>query len=423
MSRHVPGLWVNWRTIEWVGAAGSIFLLSGAVFPLLLMSISGTLGGGERALLRMLQVPVILFTFGILARHPGPLLLAMRRTYPMVILIMMAFASVVWSIAPSISMRRAVALVASIVLAYFLAVRFTPRQLLVLFASVIGVCLGLSLVAALLVPQFALMPDGTGLRGVYSHKNVLGWASSLGFILSLGLIGDGARNLRRAGIVLLGMSVVCLALSTSSTGVFASTVSLILTGFYALLRRASGLRRAVLILVALQLAAVALLLLGTVLVPLLEHMGKDATLTGRVPLWELVDVYIAERFWTGYGYQAFWVPWNPDAQSIIQTLRWTPPHAHNGFRDVLLSFGAGGLFLLAWTILTAVRRAAWLHCNQPDGGWGWMNVTIGAMLVLNLSESSFLAQNDIQWLLMMTVIASVALYGGGIRRGVAPETV
>ncbi|MGO7785777.1 O-antigen ligase family protein, partial [Rhizobium ruizarguesonis] len=71
----------------------------------------------------------------------------------------------------------------------------------------------------------------------------------------------------------------------------------------------------------------------------LEALGKDATLTGRVPLWELVDLEISDRWMFGYGYQAFWTVANPEATRIWLKIGWASPHAHNGYRDILLSFG------------------------------------------------------------------------------------
>ena len=400
---------LSWRILEWCGVAIALFLVSGAVFPLLLMAQSGSLGDSERGLLRLLQLPVIAITLVLLGRHLGALLLAIRRTLPMFTLSMMAFASVFWSIAPAITLRRAIALLVAMLLAYLLAIRFTPRQLLVLFSSVLGTCLGLSLLAGVIAPQIAFMPDETGLRGIYTHKNVLGWAACLAFILALGLMADAGGRLFRRGVALLLASIVCLVLSQSSTSLLAAITGLVLFGFYTLLHRKRGLARALLVLVVLQLAALLLLFLGEFLVPFLESLGKDATLTGRVPLWHLVDGYIAQRPWQGYGYGAFWSQSNPAKFVIEAALQWVPPHAHNGYRDMLLNFGIPGLLLLVVTIVRAIRRGGVLLCAQPEAGWAWMNVSIGVMVVLNLSESNFLAQNDIQSLMMMTVVAMFGL--------------
>ena len=226
-------------------------------------------------------------------------------------------------------------------------------------------------------------------------------------------MSDDNRRLFWSGVALIMISTACLLLSQSSTSLLAAAAGLVLSGFYALLHRKQGLARALLVLVVLQLAAVFLLFLGEFLVSLLESLGKDATLTGRVPLWHLVDANIAQRRWLGYGYGAFWSASNPAKFAIEETLQWTPPHAHNGYRDVLLNFGIPGLMLLVLSLVRAIRRGGVLLCAQPEAGWGWMNVSIGVMVVLNLSESNFLAQNDIQSLLMMTVIAMFGLRAPG----------
>ncbi|MGO8572661.1 hypothetical protein ACC870_37305, partial [Rhizobium ruizarguesonis] len=38
------------------------------------------------------------------------------------------------------------------------------------------------------------------------------------------------------------------------------------------------------------------------------------------------------------GYQAFWTVANPEATHIWLMLGWAAPHAHNGYRDILLLF-------------------------------------------------------------------------------------
>ena len=137
-----PAVRLSWRRLEWCGVAIALFLLSGAVFPLLLMAQTGELSESERALLRLLQLPVIAITVILLGRHLGGLLLAIRRSLPMFLMALLAFTSVFWSIAPSITLRRAIALLAAMLLAYLLAIRFTPRQLLVLLSSVLGFAWG-----------------------------------------------------------------------------------------------------------------------------------------------------------------------------------------------------------------------------------------------------------------------------------------
>lgn len=400
---------LRWRTLEWWGCSLALFLNTGALFPLLLMVSSGDLGDAERAKLRLLQLPVMAITFVLLARNTGPFMILLRRSLPLVVLIGLAVLSTLWSIEPNITVRRVVGLIISGCLAGVLAIRFSPRQLLILFAGVVGFTLWLSLAAAVVAPGAAFMPGGEGFRGVYTHKNVLGWAACLGTILAIGLIVDGHSRLRRRGIRLLVISLTALILSGSGTGLISAVVGLVLFGFYGALRRTQGLSRIILILVALETIALLLLGAGFLLVPLLEALGKDATLTGRIPLWVMVDERISVKFWLGYGYQAFWTPGTYGAELIYSALQWTPPHAHNGYRDIMLSFGAVGMVAFLAMIVRAIRQGAALHCNDSKEDWIWMNVMVCVILLMNLTESNLLAQNDIQWLLMMTAIAMFGL--------------
>ncbi|MGY3611533.1 O-antigen ligase family protein, partial [Bradyrhizobium sp. Lot11] len=146
---------------------------------------------------------------------------------------------------------------------------------------------------------------------------------------------DGTLGLRRTAFVLLAAGIICLASSGSMTAIIATSAAFCLIGFYTLLQRSSSIGRVVIVLFFVQLAIGILISLHEFLVPALEALGKDATLTGRVPLWELVDREISDRWMLGYGYQAFWTIDNPKATHIWLMLGWAAPHAHNGYRDIL----------------------------------------------------------------------------------------
>ena len=136
---------------------------------------------------------------------------------------------------------------------------------------------------------------------------------------------------------------------------------------------------------------------------------KDATLTGRVPLWHLVDAEIGRHLVFGFGYQAFWSEANPAAWRLWASAGWNAPHAHSGFRDVLLNFGLVGFVVIAATIGRAMRQGAALHCGQPEKGWLWINLLMVWFLVLNLAESVMFVQNDALFVLFAAAILSCGL--------------
>ncbi len=406
---------VQWRTVEWWCAGAALFLMSGAVFPLMIAGGAG-LGAAERSKLQLLSVPTYCLILILTARHLGQLRLALRRNLPLVVLLTLPFVSVAWSIYPMASLRRAMALAMSMMLSFVLAVRFTPRQLVFLVSAVLGSCFVLSLLFAGAAPRLGWMPDGSGMRGVFVHKNVLGWYAAVGAVTSASLIVDAEFTSRRVAVVLAGLSLICLGGSGSATATITVASAAAVAAFYFVLARMRGIARMVFALIFIQLLALVLVAMAEFVVPSLEAMGKDATLTGRVPLWALVDEEIRRRPLLGVGYQAFWTEANPDAWRIWGAIGWPAPHAHNGYRDLLLSFGIVGFVIFVVAAGRGILQGGQLLCRAPREGWLWLNVLVAMVLIMNMTESYLLQQNDFLFILF---VAALIMFGfrlpGGAR--------
>lgn len=407
--RTASGPAISWRVIECWGAGISIFLQAGAFLPLILSDADGTLSEFAKSILRLPCFPVYAFTIVILIRNFPQFLTALRRNLIVPLILVLPFLSTLWSIAPPTTLRRAIALLFCVLLSYVLAIRFTPRQLLFLLFVTLGTCSVLSVVVSVVSPRLASMPDGA-MRGVFIHKNVLGWYAALTILVATAVLIDGTLGLRRTAFIVLAAGVICLASSGSMTAIIATSVAYCLIGFYSLLQRSSSIGRVVIVLFFIQLSLGILISLHEFLVPALEALGKDATLTGRVPLWELVDREISDRWFLGYGYQAFWTTANPEATHMWFKLGWPAPHAHNGYRDILLSFGITGMIPFVLMLPQAIRRGAVLHCHDTQYGWLWLNVLTIMILVINLTESIFFVQNDAIFILFTAAIIMFSLY-------------
>ena len=404
----VYGPAVRWRSLEWWGAGLCLFLLSGAIFPLLLTGGATSVDDGSRSLLRVLPLPVYAISACLLMRHPKQLLAAVRRNLPLLMLVALPFLSVLWSIGPSATLRRAIGLLGTMFFSYLLATRFSPSQLLLLIVGTLAPCMVLSILLMGAVPHLGIMEDGAA-RGIFIHKNVLGWAAALSTVGAAMMLIDRSHGLRLLGFLSLPASVVCLLASKSMTGLLSTTAAVGLVWFFLALGKSRGTSRMVLVIVFLQVVALVLLALGEFLVPLLDALGKDATLTGRVPLWALVDEMISRKIAVGYGYAAFWTPGNSDAWRIWEAIGWQAPHSHNGYREVLLGLGLVGFLTLATVLVRAVWQGAVLYCTRPWEGWLWLNVFIGMYLVMNLTEAIFLVQNDLFWTLFTAVVLMISL--------------
>ncbi|MBY5612794.1 O-antigen ligase family protein [Rhizobium leguminosarum] len=408
--RIANGPTVSWRAIECWGAGLCLFLQTGALLPLMLADADGGLSDHARSILRLLCLPVYGFTLLMLVRNFPQFIIALKRNWFVPLMVAMPFVSVFWSVGPSTTFRRAIGLLFTVLLAYVLAIRFTPRQLLLIAFATFGTCIVLSLLLLLVSPGLARMPTDSAVRGIFIHKNSLGWYAGMMILVSTAVVMDGNPGLRRAALILLMAGGACLFLSGSMTATIATVSAYCLIGFYSMLQRIRGVGRIVFILFFVQTFVGILLLLHEFLVPFLEALGKDATLTGRVPLWELVDAQIADHLLLGFGYQAFWTEANPEAWIIWSKIQWMAPHAHNGFRDTLLSFGASGMTLFALMLLQALRQGAALQCGDTRYGWLWLNVFTVVILVMNLTETIFLIQNDAIFILFTTAIIMFSLY-------------
>ncbi|MBX4925386.1 O-antigen ligase family protein [Rhizobium binae] len=417
--RTASGPTISWRVIECWGAGISLFFQAGALLPLILADADGALSESARSILRLPCIPVYVFTAVILIRNFPQFLTALRRNLMVPLILALPFLSTLWSIGPSTTLRRAIGLLFCVLLSYVLAIRFTPRQLLFLLFVTLGACIVLSLIISVVLPALATMPDGA-MRGAFIHKNVLGWYAALMILVATAVLIDGTFGLRRTAFVLLAAGIICLASSGSMTAIIATSVAFCLMGFYSLLQRSSSIGRIVIVLFFLQLSVGILISLHEFLVPALEALGKDATLTGRVPLWELVDREISDSWMLGYGYQAFWTTANPEAMHMWAKIRWAAPHAHNGYRDILLSFGVVGMIPFALMLPHAIRQGAMLHCHDAQYGWLWLNVLTIMILVMNLTESIFFVQNDAIFILFTTAIIMFSLYAPVVSISHAP---
>lgn len=401
---------INWRALECWCAGACLFLQTGAILPLMLLDADESLSQSAKSFLRMVNPPTYAFAALVLLRNAQEFLLAIRRNLLLPSILGLSLISVVWSVSPSLSLIRALGLIFSLLLAYALAIRFTPRQLRLIIFYTLAICVSLSMVVLILSPSLARMPLDGSMRGVFVHKNGLGWYSSIALLTSTAMLTDRTMVPRWLALVMMIVSGLCLVGSGSMTAMIATASAYCLVVFYWILQRSRDLGRIAWVLLFLHLVAGVLLVLHQYLVPFLEAIGKDATLTGRVPLWELVDRHIGDHLLLGFGYQAFWTDGNPAAWTIWSKIMWQSPHAHNGFRDILLSFGILGLTPFVIMVVRALRHGAMLQCADQDFGWLWLNVMIGMVITMNFTESIFLAQNDAIFILFSACIIMTSLY-------------
>lgn len=101
-----------------------------------------------------------------------------------------------------------------------------------------------------------------------------------------------------------------------------------------------------------------------------EAIGKDATLTGRIPLWnQIIDVMLSHNTFTGFGYGMFWR--DPEAYALIHAgfeentfLGTMTSGGHNMLMEFWLNSGLLGIAALFTAILHSTRRVEELPENE-----------------------------------------------------------
>jgi O-antigen ligase len=324
-------------------------------------------------------------------------------------LVELAAVSLLWSFAPAKTLSRAVALIGTTLFGLYLATRYSMRQQVQLLGWMFGLAIGLSFILAFALPKYGIM-GGThagAWRGIYTHKNVLGKVMIPSAIIFWILAIGGKRN-RPILWGCFSLSVTLLILSTSTSCLI--NLMIIISAFFifqTLRWRYDLMLPAIIsitvtgVILHLWLTANADILLGS--------LGKDATLTGRTDLWPPVLDMIWKRLWLGYGYSGFWLGWDGESAYVWRAIGWEPPNAHSGLLDLWLDLGFLGvsIYLLGFWA-TLLRALVWVRASRtPEGLWPLIYLT--SIVLLNLSESTLLIQNNIFWVLYVAAALSVLL--------------
>jgi O-antigen ligase len=324
------------------------------------------------------------------------------------LLLAVAFASIVWSIDPQVTWRRCVAVLFTSLAGVVIAERFAWPKFLEVFAIAFAIVVVLCFLFALLAPTYGIMNfDFPGAwRGVWDHKNLLGYNMSVAFIV---FAASAIANPRRRWlwIAMSLAAVVLMLLSQSKTSLVSCLIGSCCIPLVALARRgpkgavaATFLWVSALLCLAFLIYAAPSLLLGLI--------GKDDTFTGRTQIWAAVLRQIAQRPVTGYGFGAVWdstsrwgpLPWISKQQGFVIH------EAHNSWLGVWLELGYVGL--IAWGLLFA---AVWVRAilalyTRPSAYFTMPFLTVFSLHTF--TESAVLVQNDLIWLIFAAVAVKLA---------------
>lgn len=271
----------------------------------------------------------------------------------LVLFLLFGVLSFTWSISAVGTLQRVLQLTLSTILAAYLGFRFSNKQVLQgLFIFTVFMTF-VSYLLVVILPGAGIMttyPHEGAWRGVFSHRNYLGSIAAFGSVVASITFVTEKENRKKqllAVLVFIGLLVLILK-SDSATGlilmVFLNLVFLALLGWVLLWPKMRKWMRVGVVSTASILITLIILNLDKIL----GLIGRNTTLTGRIPLWQYLINNVADHnFWLGYGLGTIWT-FESFRVKTAEVLGWSfqVVNGHNGLIDVLLYLGIIGLFLL-----------------------------------------------------------------------------
>jgi exopolysaccharide production protein ExoQ len=317
-------------------------------------------------------------------------------------------------------------LLGSILLIYYMVVRYSLDQVLELLLVLGTVTVMASIVFALALPQYGLDQMGghsEAWKGIFSAKNYLGNLAL--FFMTVAVSYRPRTAFLR--FVRISQILFCLTAIAFSRAATAYLLTAVYVAYFLILSCLRCFRKKDYFLVCV-VFAVALFSVVAVLVLwpefLFDLLGKDVTLTGRTGIWSAVLDSILKRPLFGYGYQAFWLGLEGESYRVILAVSWVLAQAQNGFLDVLLEVGVTGLAIVLLVFGFAFRDGVTCLFQSRDSkqlrAVEWYLAIVVLTLIYNMDESFLFEPKHLGS--MMFVLACAGLKVEWLRLRAATRT-
>lgn len=344
----------------------------------------------------------------------------------LMLLVIWALLSVLWSIAPARTAISSINLLAGTFFGIYLALRYRLREQVTIIALALAIAAVASVIVAMLTPSLGRHIARGSVEvwsGVYLHKNGLGRYMAI-CAIGFWLLAT-ERWYRWWNWAIFGLAILLILLASSGTALLTVAALLLLVPLYRQLRK----RRPDLRLVPFAIIVTGSGLVLWLLIPdlaqafdaLLVLLGRNPernSLLVRLALWEFVWEFIRERPLLGYGFDAFWFTGDTKLLYVNNNATgWPVEQAHNGFLELWLQLGVFGLVGMVlhllrntWRALTVMRRV-----DQLEGLWVLSYLTV--LLLFSSTYSVLLGQLTVPWTLYVAVTLSICVQRAHNKKG------
>ena len=337
----------------------------------------------------------------------------LRANGPVVIFVLWAGASVLWSDYPDVAFKRWIKACGNVVMVLIVLTEADPAAALRRY---------LARLAFMLIPLSVLFikyyPDlgrqyhrwtwTVSYTGVTMSKNSLGYVCLVFGIASLWRVLEARRPSPRSSAVsfrtrrrarlahglIVVMTLWLLLVANSAT----SLACFVVAGLLMMAVGRPSFARSPHMIVGLGLVVA---LCGLLFADLFTAvLGRDPTLTGRTDLWDQL-VAMTPNPVLGAGYESFWL--GDRLERLWQQYWWHPNQAHNGYLEIFLNLGAIGVGLLASVIFRGYRNVVVALNADPSTGRLRLAYLVAAVLY-NFTEAAFKGMHLVWIIFFLAVV-------------------
>ena len=336
-----------------------------------------------------------------------------QKNWVLGLFVCLALASLTWTVLLEATIYRSFLLLFIVLIASYVGMRISPRELVNFIAVVIGIFALASLLLALIWPSAGITsahPYEGLWRGIFWHKIYLGATMALGYPSYLIILfSANVEYSRLIKFLALAFLAICSGLAVLSDSASGLVVFVIQTCLFILISLwllwGHLLSKRLYWLMGLCMLAGGVLVI-TNLDILFGFFNRSASLTGRVPMWQYVlETYFVDHPFFGHGFGAFWLQpgINQEVQSVVGWL-YPVKVSDNGYLDVLLGLGVVGLFLLLAILATGFKRAYQIAINGHDLVHFFPLFVMVHILFINIGLSYIIEMESFIWFLLVIIL-------------------
>lgn len=337
-----------------------------------------------------------------------PLLLNLDKAVTLLIknpsitaILMLSVFSIIVSNYPDLSSRRVLALILTVLFSFSIYLQYPDFSLIKLLGVVFLIITILNVLMIIFLPDWGIMKgyhEGAWC-GIFTHKNTLGNYSVIALIIFQTLVKSAKSKKLR--IFWGAFTIVCVLMVIKSESMTAYICTGMVFATRLFLGLAHSMRKSLVVILLFGLIALGsgLLIVFSQYENIVEMIGRDASLTGRIPLWKAVLEFGNGGFF-GFGYKSFWVGDKYPSGEIHKLINWPALHAHNGFIDVWLEIGWIGLVISTFQVFYYMSRHFKIALKGHNEQEFWF-VFLIIFILHNLVTSNLWSHNDIYTVLFV----------------------